>query len=606
MYAGIYGLLHAPVSTLMFNLANQFQYTCIREIRYRSIHFLVTSAGLPALTTASIGYLRTSTWTMFLVFVLLLVSLPDSSQEDCHCQNGCTSFPGSPCQGTSCQTGWFGSYCQKRNIARGQSTWQSSILQGHGYASSDKAVDGNTDQTFEDKSCTHTDDKTSSGADWLVNFTTTLEIRRMRIYLRNGYTDRNVGLQVKVGDQLCYTLSEDNRQQTVLNITCGEALNGSSVTISVDGPYLTLCEVQIFQCSDGWFGDDCDKQCQCQNTAEVCDKETGNCRNGCAAGKHGPGCQQECNNGLFGSDCNKQCQCLTASEACNKETGHCSSGCSAGKQGPGCQQDCGQYHYGIQCSSTCGQCSGSSDCKKDDGTCTQGCQQGYSPPFCKMCAVHFYGPPCQGCGHCKDDSPCSVLNGACPTGCKPGYEPLLCNTACIAGRYGEDCLHTCGHCQINGSCDTQTGRCESNCQPGYIGPLCIQECADYTYGINCSGVCSCLNQSEVCDKVTGECRTGHQSTTIAAVKAPEAQQGQGHEDIRLIVVSCLLAISCVYAVITTANNYRIRRSMKILKAEQMQKYSTLQVRGESSVYDVIAETNVYANESIQDQDPNEN
>ncbi|XP_071097877.1 uncharacterized protein, partial [Haliotis cracherodii] len=551
-------LLPAPVSTLMFSLANQFLYTCIREIRYRSIHFLVTSAGLPALTTASNKFHQTSTWTMFLAFVLLLVSLSVSSQEDCHCLNDCTNFPGLPCPGTSCQTSWFGSYCQKRNIARGKPTSQSSTLQGYDYASPDKAVDGNTNQRFEGESCTHTSERLSSGAEWRVNFTTQLEIRRMRIYLRDSLTERNVGLQVKVGDQLCYTLSG---QQTVVNITCDEALSGSSVSIS--GNILTLCEVQIFQCSDGWFGDDCEKQCQCQDTTEVCDKETGNCRNGCAAGK----------------------------------------------QGLGCQQDCGPHLYGIQCSSTCGQCSGSSDCKKDDGTCTQGCQQGYSPPLCRMCAVHFYGPTCQGCGHCKDDSACSVLNGTCLTGCKPGYEPPLCNTACIPGRYGENCLHTCGHCQINGSCNAQTGRCECNCQPGYMGPLCIQECADYTYGINCSGVCSCLNQSEVCDKVTGDCRTEHQSTTTAAAGASAAHQGQGCDDVRLIVVICFLAISCVYAVITTATIYRNRRSMKILKAEQMQQYSTLQVRGESSVYDVIAERSVYANESIQrdgDQDANKN
>ncbi|XP_071097878.1 uncharacterized protein [Haliotis cracherodii] len=223
---------------------------------------------------------------MFLAFVLLLVSLPDSSQEDCHCQNECTNFRGSPCTGTSCQTGWFGSYCQKRNIALGKPTWQSSILQGYDYASPDKAVDGNTDQRFEDESCTHTDDTTSSGAEWGVNFTTTLEIRRMRIYLRDSVTERNVGLQVKVGDQLCYTLSG---HQTVVNIDCGKALSGSFVNIS--GNILTLCEVQIFQCSDGWFGDACDKQCQCQDRTEICDKETGICSNGCAVGKQGPGCQ---------------------------------------------------------------------------------------------------------------------------------------------------------------------------------------------------------------------------------------------------------------------------------------------------------------------------
>ncbi|XP_071097875.1 receptor-type tyrosine-protein phosphatase alpha-like [Haliotis cracherodii] len=395
---------------------------------------------------------------MFLAFVLLLVSLPDSLQEDCHCLSDCTNFPGSPCPGTSCQTGWFGNYCQKRNIARGKPTSQSSTLKEYDYASPDKAVDGNTDQKFEGESCTHTDDKLSSGAEWRVNFTTQLEIRRMRIYLRDVLTERNVGLQVKVGDQLCYTLSG---QQTVVNIECDEALSGSSVSIS--GNILTLCEVQIFQCSDGWFGSDCDKQCQCQDTAEVCDKETGNCRNGCAAGKHGPGCQQ----------------------------------------------DCGQNRYGIQCSFTCGQCSGSSDCKKDDGTCTQGCQQGYSPPMCTTCASGYYGSTCTGCGRCQNNAPCKTADGSCEAGCQTGYQGPLCQE-CPDGWFGSDCEKQC-QCQDTAEvCNKETGNCRNGCAAGKHGLGCQQDCGQNRYGIQCSFTCGQCSGSSDCKKDDGTCTQGCQ------------------------------------------------------------------------------------------------
>ncbi|XP_067683239.1 multiple epidermal growth factor-like domains protein 10 [Haliotis asinina] len=77
-------------------------------------------------------------------------------------------------------------------------------------------------------------------------------------------------------------------------------------------------------CNDGWFGDDCDKQC----SKEVCEKITGHCSSGCTAGFTGGNSQTLCSDGWFGENCDKQCHCLDNKKERDKITGHC--GCTPG------------------------------------------------------------------------------------------------------------------------------------------------------------------------------------------------------------------------------------------------------------------------------------
>ena len=45
-------------------------------------------------------------------------------------------------------------------------------------------------------------------------------------------------------------------------------------------------------CADGSFGVLCEKRCKCSDVMEVCDKGTGHCVSGCAAGWLGDDCQK--------------------------------------------------------------------------------------------------------------------------------------------------------------------------------------------------------------------------------------------------------------------------------------------------------------------------
>ncbi|XP_046562130.1 uncharacterized protein LOC124271104 [Haliotis rubra] len=89
----------------------------------------------------------TMTW---LVTTVLFFSITGRlTDAECHCNTttACDVFPSTPCSQVGdpdrCQEGWFGSYCQKRNIALGRSATQSSTYSENNYQT------GNTTHRFE-------------------------------------------------------------------------------------------------------------------------------------------------------------------------------------------------------------------------------------------------------------------------------------------------------------------------------------------------------------------------------------------------------------------------------------------------------------------------
>ncbi|XP_070269148.1 LOW QUALITY PROTEIN: N-acetylglucosamine-1-phosphodiester alpha-N-acetylglucosaminidase [Myotis yumanensis] len=72
-------------------------------------------------------------------------------------------------------------------------------------------------------------------------------------------------------------------------------------------------------CSNGSFGEDCAKKCQCQNGA-ACDPVRGTCT--CPPGFTGDSCVQECPLGWHGLGCQRPCECEHQCP-CDPQTGNC-------------------------------------------------------------------------------------------------------------------------------------------------------------------------------------------------------------------------------------------------------------------------------------------
>ncbi|XP_019515895.1 PREDICTED: N-acetylglucosamine-1-phosphodiester alpha-N-acetylglucosaminidase isoform X4 [Hipposideros armiger] len=72
-------------------------------------------------------------------------------------------------------------------------------------------------------------------------------------------------------------------------------------------------------CTNGSFGEDCAKKCQCQNGA-ACDPAQGTCT--CPLGFTGDTCAQECPLGWHGPGCQRPCKCEHQCP-CDPQTGNC-------------------------------------------------------------------------------------------------------------------------------------------------------------------------------------------------------------------------------------------------------------------------------------------
>ncbi|XP_046566123.1 uncharacterized protein LOC124274789 [Haliotis rubra] len=274
----------------------------------------------------------------FLMGLLCFSITGTLTDAECHCNTTttCAVFPSTPCSQVSvpdrCQEGWFGSYCQRQNIALGRTATQNSTYNEWTQRfEAWYAVDGRTTNLFNSKppTCSHTL-KSGGVQTWTVNLNNsyTDKIQHVKLYLRQDYPERNRGMEIYVGGQFCFQLSTNTNPPAIADVRCHQALTGNNLTIQTND-FLALCEVQIFVCSDGWFGEDCDKQCHCSPKTEICDKITGQCQRGCAPGYMKPDCQTACPNGYYGNCIPKCGNCLNAAY-CDKATGICPGSCEAG------------------------------------------------------------------------------------------------------------------------------------------------------------------------------------------------------------------------------------------------------------------------------------
>jgi len=76
-----------------------------------------------------------------------------------------------------------------------------------------------------------------------------------------------------------------------------QVLSATSILVTTCGTNSLCCELKLIiilrftECATGYFGQQCDRACQCYDETEVCDKSSGLCESGCMAGWTASDCQ---------------------------------------------------------------------------------------------------------------------------------------------------------------------------------------------------------------------------------------------------------------------------------------------------------------------------
>ncbi|CAL1532209.1 unnamed protein product [Lymnaea stagnalis] len=469
-----------------------------------------------------------------------------------------------------------------RNIALKQDALQSSNYVGDPI----NVVDGNTNNEFNQGSCSQTNPYDDSNPTWTLLFRSPQIVYKYVIYNRNDMIEMLrlfILRSFDFYDDEIFTYSDMEDPKLVYSVMPSSPMSVARVNITATeytyyyyAIVLSLCEVEIYGDSDcpfGYYGRECNNTCNCAVEGEVCIVSTGGCPSGCATGYIGEDCSEVCGPTLYGKDCQMHCSQTCPDQLCHHETGYCND-CPLGKTGVYCHEDCSPGWFGANCSNRCSlNCGGDGACSVSDGVCVSGCKDGYSGLMCDTdCQLGWYGQNCsKKCSaNCGGDGSCGKGNGTCSLGCLSGYTGNTCTTACTSGSFGENCASTCSvTCGGDGSCSAQSGSCLHGCKDGYTGSLCNAVCPPRYYGPSCGHECSefCVVDNftgpGVCHHVSGSCLLGCQDGYEGTSCSDEKNQGE----VTLIGLSCGLGLAGVVIIILTvllclkSRNERTRKSV---------------------------------------------
>ncbi|XP_062574556.1 cell death abnormality protein 1-like, partial [Saccostrea cucullata] len=410
---------------------------------------------------------------------------------------------------------------------------QSSTFNG---LSAEKVIDGYHDQ--DERSCSHTaPNKTKAWV--LIDLRKKYQVTNIVIIYRNErswkpYRFRQYRLEVSNSSvtqqwSICY---QDRTLYPVVpssiqNISCEKNTRYLRVFTTYDAPeddrygnigaVLEICEIQVFGCDVGYYGQNCSPCGDCENCNIItgCPKSScittfncidnhcdgnGNCLRGCKQGYWGNKCQStcplycplgicnrtngfcnNCTDGYFGNVCERNCYTKCRGQECDKESGSCTNGCATG-------------YYGLYCNLTCSNTCLNQECTQENGHCNDGCNGGFYGEFCnRSCNIN-----------------CAQINcsqsGACIYGCKSNWTGQTCDE-CDINHYGANCYKECSVNCKRQTCNSTTGFCIFGCEDGFYSYKCEKTCSPSClsgcnrYSGECEGTCPVGKYGDQCDKI---------------------------------------------------------------------------------------------------------
>ncbi|XP_061180534.1 multiple epidermal growth factor-like domains protein 10 [Saccostrea echinata] len=440
------------------------------------------------------------------------------------------------------------------NVAPHESSW-----------TADKAVDGNTNQTYLPTCAIAAFNiNVYKSVWWKVWLTRKFNIAYLEIYLRSGTTSRATGFSLYTYEDVSYnppfgdTGSLVYRHDpmsgcpvSIYNITVNKLAQGiaffnerpdgfTSSCLSVDilKTTIDICEVRVMGCDQNRYHFGCTDACSDKCKNRHCDAFNGSCIYGCFDPNAVSLDCIVCDNGTYALNgrC-VQCGHCKHDTPCDKGTGRCLSGCEENWTGDLCKE-CVDGFYDKDCSRKCGNCL-EGVCDKTNGTCMSGCSANWQKPLCQKCIDGFYDQNCSTkCGECQSEF-CDKENGSCLNGCKTNWKEPLCQE-CIDGFYDQNCSTMCGECR-EGFCDKKNGNCLNGCKTNWKEPLC-QECANGLYDESCNLQCGNCIQG-ICDKKKGTCTKGclqdWQGPMCNVYTTRESRTGEEFSKTSLVVISVI-------------------------------------------------------------------
>ncbi|KAL8606158.1 hypothetical protein ACOMHN_067141 [Nucella lapillus] len=449
------------------------------------------------------------------------------------------------------------------NVATSKTYNQSSTS----FGSSSNAANGNTGGTYSSTNCIHTAVNGDLSPWWEVDLGQPYPVYNIDVWARTDFQRRLYPFTITVDNQFCAsaTASDFPGNTRTKTVTCSTILSGQRVRItrqasSSDSIYeriLNMCEMEIYVCNDGWYGQQCSNPCSpgCQNAS--CGRQYGLC-SPCNTGYAGTKCADcedkyyktgltctscssfkclnqmcdktsgtcnVCNDGWYGQQCSYLCSHGCPNNRCDRQSGQCSP-CKTGYEGTKCA-DCEDKYYitGRECFSCRSTCL-NQVCHKIYGTC--------NGTKCADCENKYYktGLTCTSCSSTCLNQVCDKTSGTCndceDTYFKASLTCTRCSSTCLNQRCDKtsgtcnDCEEkyyktglTCTSCSsdcLNQRCDQTSGTCNA-CIPGRYGDQCINTCAAGCLSGVCqqSGTCTPCKDGRYGDRCSMNCPQGCQN-----------------------------------------------------------------------------------------------
>nr|XP_034318098.1 uncharacterized protein LOC105317649 [Crassostrea gigas] len=520
--------------------------------------------------------------------------LNDTYGNDCeytcgHCYNHVVCDRNNNTCSNGCGQDYSGSDCKQHQFVRSYSQVKASSIDGARWTS--YAVDGNFNQSISH--CFHSDVNDTIKDAWLrVDLGRVFSVSSVKLWYRSDgefgsswiKKSRLPGFSIRVSNDTtvptshssCYTSLPSENMSTVIERDCEKTakyvwIYQDHISPGDECPILEICEVQVFGCETGYYGDHCRHKCDhCMNKAN-CGIKDGRCDElGCAASGYQPPLCRACLNDAYGSDCEYTCGHCFNNASCDTRDGTCLNGCEKGYRGSDCKQhQAVKSFYQVKASSVDGARWASyavdGDFNQSISHCFHsGVNETIEKAWLRIDLGRVFSVSSVKLWYRSDEDFGSSLrkksrlpgfsirvsnDTTVPTSISSCYTSLqsddmrtiierdcerttryvwiyqdhispgdicpileICEVqvfGCEIGYYGDHCRHKCDHCMNKAHCGIKDGRCDGlGCSTyKYEPPLCTA-CSNDKYGGDCEYSCGNCYNNAYCDKDERTCSNG--------------------------------------------------------------------------------------------------